>query len=128
VTGYSPLVVELFTALPGSGPLPEGPGERWVGEAGDLQAGAWVRFEARVSAGRVLAAQFAAWGCPHTVAAAAWVAGRLPGCELTEVAELAAPRELVRVLEAPAAKLGRLLKVEDAARALSQARAAVGNR
>lgn len=128
MTGYSPLVIELFTALPGSAPLPEGSGERRVGEAGDLQAGAWVRFEARVAAGRVVAASFSAWGCPHTVAAAAWVASRLPGRELGQVAELAAPRELAHVLEAPAAKLGRLLKVEDAARALSQPRAAVGNR
>jgi NifU-like protein involved in Fe-S cluster formation len=122
MSGYSPLVRQMFTTLPGTGPLPPGTGPVLVGEAGDLRVGAWVRFEARIEDDRVVAARFAAWGCPHTLAAAAWVAGQLPGVSLAEATALAAPRRLAATLAAPAGKLGRLLKVEDALRALVEAR------
>ncbi|HET8691426.1 MAG TPA: iron-sulfur cluster assembly scaffold protein [Steroidobacteraceae bacterium] len=109
---YSPRVLELFEALPRSGDLPPG-GQVVHGEALALDRGAWVRFEARIEQGHIADCRFRAWGCPHTLAAAALAAERLAtGGELPDA------RGLARELEAPAEKLGRFLVVEDAIQAL----------
>jgi NifU-like protein involved in Fe-S cluster formation len=114
---YSPRVLELFTALPGAGSMPAGAGEIVVGEAVALDRGAWVRFEARLEDGRIAECRFRAWGCPHTLAAAAFVAKELgsnpqPGPHVIDASRLA------RELGAPAEKMGRFFVVEDALRAL----------
>lgn len=116
-TGYSARVLELFRALPYAGTLPAARGGIAAGEAVALDRGAWVRFEARVDAGRIVACRFRAWGCPHTLAAAALAAGWLEGRPEGESTHCDATR-LVRELDAPAEKMGRLLVVEDAVRAL----------
>jgi cysteine desulfurase len=119
---YSARVIELFRQLPCAGDLPAGPGEAWLGEAGDLAAGAWIRFELRVQQGVIVEAAFRAWGCPHVLAAAATVALRLPGLPPSLAAGLAPPRAIAAELDAPSAKLGRLFRVEDALQALRPAR------
>ena len=111
---YSERVLALFRELPGAGPPGAGPGTLATGEAGSLAQGAWVRFEARVEGGRIVDCGFRAWGCPHTLAASAlarsWLVGsRGAACE---------SRRLADELDVPAEKMGRLLVVEDAARAL----------
>ncbi len=114
---YSTRVLELFRSLPGSDALPEEAGAVVTGEAIALDRGAWVRLTARVWAGRIVACRFQAWGCPHTLAAAAlaadWLArpcgSESPACEAAA---------LLRELVAPPGKMGRFLVVEDAARAL----------
>lgn len=116
-TGYSARVLELFRALPRAGALPEEAGRIAAAEAFAIDRGAWVRFEALVDAGRIVACRFQAWGCPHTLAAAALAAGWLEDPPDGGSARCEATR-LVRELDAPAGKMGRLLVVEDAARAL----------
>ena len=114
---YSVRVLELFRTLPGAGSLQASPGGTATGESIALDRGAWVRFEARVAAGRIVECRFQAWGCPHLLAAAAlaatWLArdaaGQVSRCEAASLA---------RELDAPAEKMGRLLVVEDAGRAL----------
>jgi NifU-like protein involved in Fe-S cluster formation len=112
-TTYSSLVRELFERLPHSGDLAAGPGVVVHGEAMALDRGAWVRYEARIEAGRVADCAFRAWGCPHTLAAAALVAGRMQG-EGIEALPAFDARGLAAELDAPAEKLGRLLVVLDA--------------
>lgn len=114
---YSPRVLELFRRLPGQAPLPAGAGTIARGEALALDRGAWVRFEARLSAGRVVACAFRAWGCPHTLAAAAHCCAAVEGLVIAEARAIPA-RQLAEILEAPLEKLGRLLVVEDAMHAL----------
>jgi len=114
---YSARVLELFSALPYAGSLPAAPGGIAAAEAIALDRGAWVKFEARVEAGHIVACRFRAWGCPHTLAAAALAAGWLEGRPHGESTRCEAAR-LARELDAPAEKMGRLLVVEDAARAL----------
>ncbi|HEX9707437.1 MAG TPA: iron-sulfur cluster assembly scaffold protein [Steroidobacteraceae bacterium] len=114
---YSPRVLELFARLPGAGPLPPGPGRQVAGEAIALDRGAWVRFDARIEAGRIADCVFRAWGCPHTLAAAAWVAAEVRMRAVMDCASIDAPR-LARELDAPAEKMGRMLVVEDALGAL----------
>ena len=110
---YSPLVRELFERLPHAGDLAPGPGLMVAGEAMALDRGAWVRFEARIDDGRIADCTFRAWGCPHTLAAAALVAGRMNGQGVDAQAAFDA-RRLAAELDAPPEKLGRLLVVEDA--------------
>ena len=115
---YNDLVRELFLmAQPTSAAATSG---RWVqGEAGSIALGTWVRLKLQIQDARVTDARFRVYGCPHTVAATAWLArhvrGRAAGHLLPEgIAELCRP------LEVPVEKLGRLLLIEDAVRACEQ--------
>ena len=108
----SPEVRRLVTRLPGAGSLRGGPGVVQA-EAGSEISGTWVRFYLRVARGTVRDARFQAFGCPHTLAVAAWLAGRLPGRALAGPA-LGEPVDWARELAVPVEKLGRLLVVEDA--------------
>ena len=111
---YSALVREHFERPRLSGRL----GGRGVrqGAAGSTERGVWVEFSIRIADGRVADARFRAYGCPHTIAAASWVAEHLIGQPVARAAEID-PLELGERLEAPAEKLGNLLVVEDALRA-----------
>jgi NifU-like protein involved in Fe-S cluster formation len=114
---YSARVRDLFARLPGAQAPAPGPGTLVSGEAMALDRGAWVWFEARLDQGRVAECVFRAWGCPHVLAASALA------CELVQGLAIDAPdaihaRRLAEALDAPAAKMGRLLVVEDAMRAL----------
>jgi NifU-like protein involved in Fe-S cluster formation len=84
-----------------------------------LERGAWVRLEARLEGGRLVDCAFRAWGCPHTLGAAAIAAERLVGTRVGMPAPVNA-HALAALLAAPAEKLGRLLVVEDAMQALLQ--------
>ena len=112
---YNDLVRDLFAgAQPGSY-LEPAHGNWLMGEAGSVERGTWVRLKLMIQDARVTDARFNVYGCPHTVAATAWVArkiiGRDAGALLPEgIAKLCEP------LEVPVAKLGRLLVIEDAVR------------
>lgn len=114
---YSARVLELFRTLPGAGSLQAASGGIATGESKALDRGAWVRFEARVAAGQIVECRFLAWGCPHVLAAAALAAGRLARGAVDPDSRCDAA-SLARELDAPAEKMGRLLVVEDAGRAL----------
>jgi nitrogen fixation NifU-like protein len=112
VTALSPLTESLFRHLPGAGALAPGPGVS-TGEAGSRPHGAQVRFHLQVRNGVVIDARFQAFGCPHTLAACAFVVGQLPGRPVAQGLG-SSPQEWARELEVPTEKLGRLLLVEDA--------------
>ncbi|MGH8298822.1 MAG: cysteine desulfurase family protein [Steroidobacteraceae bacterium] len=84
-----------------------------VGEGGGPGQEAWVRFRLRVQEGIVKSALFKVYGCPHTLAVAAWVAERLHGRSRADLAP-GTPAEWAETLAVPVEKLGRLLVVEDA--------------
>lgn len=107
---YNDLTLRYFRMAPAAGVL-TGPGVR-RGAAGKRTDGSWVQFELQVEAGRVAAARFLAFGCPHTIAAAARVAEQAPGRAAAALPESVA--ELQSLLAVPVEKLGRLLTVEDA--------------
>lgn len=95
------------------GPLPAGVRH---GRAGRRAEGTEVSFELEINDGFVKSARFSAYGCPHTLAVAAWL------CEVVEGTRIDAgipgtPAEWAEKFQAPAEKLGRLLVVEDALRA-----------
>jgi cysteine desulfurase len=84
-----------------------------VGEAGGPGQEVWVRLRLSVQGGIVKGALFKAYGCPHTLAVAAWVAERLRGRSRADLAP-GTPAEWAEALAVPVEKLGRLLVVEDA--------------
>jgi NifU-like protein involved in Fe-S cluster formation len=129
---YSELTRRYFESAPHAGVLREDDSmpeataadvcrsQVFRGAAGNRDRGTWVQFDIRVAAWRCFDARFLAFGCPHTIAAAAWVAEQASGSVLR-----AALPEPVAVLaqrfDVPAEKLGRLLIVEDAWRAAIRA-------
>jgi len=117
---YSARVRELFRGLPRAGALPAGRGSRVAGEASALDRGVWARFEARVDGGRVTDCAFRAFGCPHTLAACAFAAEASVGRAVHD-GIAADARRLEAELAVPREKFGRLLVVEDALLALSNA-------
>ena len=84
-----------------------------VGEAEDRTLGVWVKLELAVADVRILGAAYEVYGCPHTVAAADWVAEWLRGKPLDAVDKLDI-RAVAATLDVPAQKLGKLLRIEDA--------------
>ncbi|MEX1994958.1 MAG: iron-sulfur cluster assembly scaffold protein [Steroidobacteraceae bacterium] len=114
---YSTDVLDLFRRLPHRAPLAAGAGTVASGEALALERGAWVQFEARLDGGRVASCAFRAWGCPHTLAAAARACAAVEGLAIASAAAMPA-RQLAEELEVPRHKLGRMLVVEDAMHAL----------
>ena len=76
---YSSEVVRRFDSPRRAGELPHGTPGLVAGEAEDRTLHVWVRFQLQVIDGAIQAARFAAFGCPHTVAAASLVAEWLEG-------------------------------------------------
>ena len=113
---YSGEVRQRFETVPRQGRVLAAPAERISGAAGEISRGVRVEFEARVRGGRIAECRFRAYGCPHVIAAASWVAEQAEGRSPGDVQWLE-PRRLAELLEAPPHKLGSLLVVEDAYRA-----------
>lgn len=110
---YASEVVRRFDSGAGVGTLAEGAPGVVYGEAEDRALNVWVRFYVQVLDGRVAAARFQAFGCPHTVAAAGWAAEWLAGRGARALTEMDVP-ECARALDMPVEKMGKLLRVEDA--------------
>jgi cysteine desulfurase len=83
------------------------------GEAGGAGRETWVRFDLAVEGGIVKDARFKAYGCPHTLAVASWLARQLPGRRRDALVP-GTPADWAAAQAVPAEKLGRLLVVEDA--------------
>lgn len=113
---YSGEVRHRFETAPRHGRILAAPSERLFGGAGETGRGVRVEFEARVRGGVIAECRFRAFGCPHVIAAASWVAEQAEGRAVGETDWLD-PRRLAELLEVPAYKLGSLLVVEDAFRA-----------
>jgi NifU-like protein involved in Fe-S cluster formation len=108
---YSDLTRRHFEAPSGAGTL-QGAGVL-RGAAGNRDEGTWVQFDLRLHGGRIEAARFLAFACPHTIAVADWVAGAAVGTRI-EPALPETVHQLAQRFEVPIYKLGRLLIVEDA--------------
>jgi hypothetical protein len=112
-------VRRLFRELPDAGAPEPGSGPWVQAGAGSRREGTEVVFHLRFgSDGTVSDVRFQAFGCPHTLATAAWVAGQLRGRASTQLVP-ASPPEWATALGVPVTKLGRLLRIEDALRAVA---------
>lgn len=129
-----PRVRALFVDLSHAGDLtPPAPGAAGAaaagavctGEAGRVEEGTRVRFSLRLSGTWVQQVCYRAYGCPFTLATCEWLARRLTGCQLTGTSDqpdqaletaVGTAADWAAALGVPAARLGRLLVVEDALR------------
>jgi cysteine desulfurase len=114
----SPLARRYFLAPARVPEFPQGIRSPEVrqGRAGRQSEGTEVFFELRMGGGIVKSARFSAYGCPHTLAVAAWLCDALEGSRL-EAVSIGYPADWAQKFAVPAEKLGRLLIVEDALRA-----------
>ena len=117
-------VTRLRALSPAQEPQPPVSAAQLVGEAGGPGREVWIRFRLRVEAGRVSEAAYRVYGCPHTMAAAAWLAEQLPGRAVADMVP-GTPQEWAAALGTPVEKLGRLLTLEDALRECQRRGAAV---
>jgi NifU-like protein involved in Fe-S cluster formation len=112
---YGPEVRRRMRELPRAGAFAAATRDVCVGRAGGESQGALVELSLHVVADRVEEARFRAYGCPHLVASASWLAENLRGLTRAEV-ERWDWREAQVALHVPPAKFGRLLTLQDAAR------------
>jgi NifU-like protein involved in Fe-S cluster formation len=91
------------------------------GAAGSPQQGTWVQFDLQIGGSgtpTVQNARFQAYGCPHVIAVADWLAQGAVGQEAAAALSHGRLPESVRALRErfgmPIEKLGRLLLIEDA--------------
>jgi NifU-like protein involved in Fe-S cluster formation len=108
---YSELTLRYFETPAAAGVL-SGAGV-YRGAAGHREQGTWVQFDLQVAAGMLRDVRFLAFGCPHTIAVAAFVAEQAVG----RPAAAALPFGVQALRErfaVPTEKLGRLLIIEDA--------------
>jgi NifU-like protein involved in Fe-S cluster formation len=117
VSELAPRIRELFAALDHAGePSQDALFGIKGGEAGREALGTRVRFTVRIAGQRLIEVRYRAYGCPHTLATCEWLARSLEGRPL-DALDVGDPIEWARRLDVPAAKLGRLLVIEDALRA-----------
>jgi NifU-like protein involved in Fe-S cluster formation len=108
---YSELTLRYFEAAPGAGALSGADVLR--GAAGSRERGTWVQFDLQVNSGTIRAARFQAFGCPHTIAVAAWIVEQAVGGDLRSALP-ETTQELSKRFAVPVEKRGRLLIIEDA--------------
>ena len=116
---YSPTVVEHFEHPRNGGHFEAGEGVI-RGTAGSVAQGTMFILSARVAGERIEAVRFEAYGCPHCIAAGSWLSERLVGLNREQLRTWRW-READQALHFPLEKRGRLLILEDAVRALSEA-------
>ena len=97
----------------GAGSFVEGTPSVAEGRAGSRKRGVAVQLQCQVRDQKIMAARFLAWGCPHSIAAASWVAETLTGLSLEEASGISAT-DIVAALQVPVDKLGSILVLEDA--------------
>lgn len=109
---YSAAVTDWFRRLSRVGHLAPAPNVL-QGAAGEPRQGAWVYWDLAVAGRRIVQARFRAWGCPATLAAAAWCAERIEGQDCAAAAALTGA-EMAAALGLHGAQRSATLIVEDA--------------
>jgi NifU-like protein involved in Fe-S cluster formation len=110
---YSKAVLSRFRHPHHAG-RPDLPADKLVsGRAGKRRTGSDVVFYLQIIANEIRDARFEAYGCPHTIAVADYMAGQLIGRPADQAMQ-ETPQQVADQLDLPAEKLGQALIVEDA--------------
>lgn len=110
---YSAEVRRRFEAPARAGEFPSGASGVVTASAEDRSLNVWVRFQVQARTGNIADLRFSVFGCPHTIAAADWIAERLQGAPVAALRRLDLPAA-ARALAIPRDKAGKLLLIEDA--------------
>jgi NifU-like protein involved in Fe-S cluster formation len=84
------------------------------------EQGVRIELSATLRKGSIHSLRFRAWGCPHVIAATELLCAQFEGRSAAAQAAVKAA-DLMQSLAVPVTKSGRILVVEDAARALGAA-------
>jgi len=114
---YSERVRTLFQDPRHAGDVVDGPGQRIVGTASESAVGAQIVLIGKVTEGILTAMRFRVFGCPHLIAAAELTCERFEGEPVQKLQDFSVS-DLMETLGVPVAKTGRILRLEDAVRAL----------
>jgi len=114
---YSELVKRYFANPVHAGQLPDEYNNAVVGEAAESETGARVILHAVVDRDTVRILRYQVFGCPHLIAAAEAFCDQVEGQPVSTLLELDVPG-LMDKLTIPVEKTGRVLILEDAAKAL----------
>jgi len=115
---YNEIVREYFTAARHAGEIADSPSGYFEDQ------GLRLRFTAAIDDERIKSMRFAAWGCPHVIAAAEAVCRYFEGQAVAELDKFPTAQIMVD-LAVPVEKTGRILVIEDTVRSL---RAAIHDR
>lgn len=116
---YSALTLDHFRQPRNVGVLPAA-ADVVQTQAGSRAQEAMFLFSARIAAGKVQAVGWQAWGCPHSIAAASLASEWLMAREGDQLM-MFDWKKIAQSIDIPESKIGRLLLLEDAIRALAQA-------
>jgi NifU-like protein involved in Fe-S cluster formation len=109
---YSPEVRRRL-ARPRCRGLPADDGDAGVrAMAEDRSLNVWICVQVKATGGSIASVCYEAYGCPHFLASADWLAEHLEGRAVAALTEPVA-REVAAVLDVPTEKLGKLLVVEN---------------
>lgn len=114
---YSELVKRYFANPVHAGQLPDEYNNAVVGEAAESETGARVILHAVVDRDTVRILRYQVFGCPHLIAAAEAFCDQAEGQPVSTLLELDVPG-LMDKLTIPVEKTGKVLILEDAAKAL----------
>ena len=110
---YGPEVRRRFASA-GRASLDETDARVVTGTAEDRALGVWVKFQMHVADSVVDQVGYEVFGCPDTVAATSLIAERLSGRRIAAIPDIDI-RAIAVELSIPVDKLGKLLRIEDAA-------------
>jgi NifU-like protein involved in Fe-S cluster formation len=94
--------------------LDETDGRVATGTAEDRTLNVWIKFQMRIEDSVVDGIGYEVFGCPETIAAASLIAERLEGRNITANPDIDV-HAVAAELSIPVDKLGKLLRIEDAA-------------
>ncbi len=114
---YSELVRGFFANPVHAGRLPDEYNGGVVGEAAESESGTRVILSAVVDEETIRVLRYQVFGCPHLIAAAEAFCTEAEGNAVATLTDLDIPR-LMKRLDIPLEKTGRVFILEDAANAL----------
>ena len=110
---YSPTVTAFFEQTPRAGTLDVPEDQMVRGRSGDPGRGIVVDLQFQVLAGEIADGRYRVFGCPHGIAAAAWVTDQLVNSSCQRFESIGA-RDIVDALGLPVEKTHIALVIEDA--------------
>lgn len=110
---YSSEVRRRFPAPARAGAIPSDAGNVVSGAAEDHSLRFWVRFQVELTGARIDRVRFQVYGCPHSTAAADWVAADLEGKPVDAMTQIDL-KDIASRFDLPREKHGKLLRIEDA--------------
>jgi NifU-like protein involved in Fe-S cluster formation len=114
---YNETVREYFQSFDHAGDLGRDYPQMLESMVAESRQGAQIVLAAGIEDGIVREMRFRVWGCPHLIAATAWLCAQLESGPVAALEDFPL-QEIMRQLSVPVEKTGRILLLEDALKSL----------